>query len=140
MIQTADALGLHLPPQLTFKTQASGEDSSIPDLAALDPEGREVLLIENKFWAGLTRNQPAAYLARLPQNQDGLLLFVVPQRRLHSVWPDLVTSAAAEGVMIPPRHCRWGAPACRTHRPACSGRHFLAGAVGPHGRRRKACG
>ena len=59
------------------------------------------MLIENKFWAGLTSNQPAAYLERLPKDGPGLLLFVVPPRRLHTMWPDLVTSAAGAGLQLP---------------------------------------
>ena len=96
------SLGVDLPELRSFRTQVSGEDASIPDLAGFDGNGRVRLLVENKFWAGLTPNQPSAYLERLPEYLPGLLLFVVPQRRLHTIWSDLVSSAAKAGVAIPP--------------------------------------
>ncbi len=60
------------------------------------------MLIENKFWAGLTPNQPAAYIKMLPDDEPGLLLFVVPPRRLHAIWPDLAASAALAELRLPP--------------------------------------
>lgn len=48
------------------KTEVTGDKGDIPDLACWDHDGRERLLIENKFWAGLTSNQPVTYLERLP--------------------------------------------------------------------------
>lgn len=86
----------------SFRTQYAGQDQAIPDLAGLDHSGRAILLIESKFWAGLTPKQPAAYLERLPDDAPGLLLFIVPPRRLHTIWPDLVTSAALAGLGLPP--------------------------------------
>ena len=47
------------------ETQLSGEDGARPDLAGFDEQGVIHLLIEAKFWAGLTDNQPNNYLARL---------------------------------------------------------------------------
>ena len=48
------------------RTQPTGKEGERPDLAGVDREGRECVLIEAKFWAGLTSNQPVAYLKRLP--------------------------------------------------------------------------
>ncbi|KAA5600463.1 PD-(D/E)XK nuclease family protein [Blastochloris sulfoviridis] len=90
----------------SFRTQCVGQDQAIPDLAGFDHCGRAILLIENKFWAGLTPNQPAAYLERLPNDEPSLLLFVVPPRRVHSIWPDLVVSAARAGLHLPPPSIR----------------------------------
>jgi len=86
----------------SFRTQNAGEDQAIPDLAGFDHSGRTILLVENKFWAGLTPNQPAAYLKRLPDDEPGLLLFIVPPRRLHAIWPDLEVSAAQAELRLPP--------------------------------------
>ena len=85
----------------TFRTQYTGEDQAIPDLAGFDHANRAILLVENKFWAGLTPNQPAAYLNRLPAEGPSLLLFIVPPRRLHTIWPDLTDSAARANVSLP---------------------------------------
>ena len=71
------------------KTQASGEEGTQPDLAASDQHNRERVLIEAKFWAGLTDNQPVAYLKRLPENQASALLFVAPSARLNTLWAEL---------------------------------------------------
>jgi hypothetical protein len=95
------SLDLRLPEVRSFRTQAWGEDAAIPDLAGFDAQGTVRILVENKFWAGLTPNQPAAYLERLPTDAPGLLLFVVPQRRLHAMWADLAISAERAGVHLP---------------------------------------
>ena len=58
------------------RTQATGKEGERPDLAGFDRDGRERVLIEAKFWAGLTGNQPVAYLQRLPANTPSALLFV----------------------------------------------------------------
>lgn len=68
-------------------TQVTGEKRERPDLAGWDETGAERLLIEAKFWAGLTDNQPNAYLERLPRG--GVLLFVAPEARLDTLWPEL---------------------------------------------------
>ena len=71
------------------KTQASGEEGTRPDLAGLDTEGVERVLIEAKFWARLTENQPVTYLKRLPENQSSVLLFVAPDKRFELLWTEL---------------------------------------------------
>src|SRR5271168_4410833 len=58
--------GIELPQLATFRSQAGDEQGNIPDLIGMDTKGAERLFIENKFWAGLTENQPAGYLKRLP--------------------------------------------------------------------------
>ncbi len=49
------------------------------DVAGIGADGTPVLL-EGKFWAGLTDNQPEGYLANLRPGQD--LVFVVPRARV----------------------------------------------------------
>jgi hypothetical protein len=73
--------GIELPPLARFRSQAGDDQGNIPDLIGLDATGAEQLFIENKFWAGLTENQPAGYLERLSANDSGLLIFIVPSRR-----------------------------------------------------------
>lgn len=81
---------VELPENLRFQTQASGEDSAIPDLVGIDVDGDQVFLIEAKFWAGLTDNQPITYLKRLPENKNGILLFIAPALRFQTLWPELL--------------------------------------------------
>ena len=71
-------------------TQVGDETLARPDLAIYDRERKERVLIEAKFWAGLTENQPNAYLARLPLDErPAVLLFVVPEARRETLWPEL---------------------------------------------------
>jgi hypothetical protein len=72
----------------SFYTQEMHEDGSIPDMFCRDRDGQLVAIVENKFWAGLTDNQPLAYLRQL--KLGGVLLFVVPERRVQSVWIELM--------------------------------------------------
>ena len=46
----------------TVQTQVIGEEGERPDLVGFDDNGAERVLIEAKFWAGLTQNQPNQYL------------------------------------------------------------------------------
>lgn len=80
--------GVVLPDQLSYETQSVGASEERPDLVGRTNQGEEPLLIEAKFWAGLTEHQPDTYLRRLPPG--GALLFVVPEKRLHSVWNELL--------------------------------------------------
>lgn len=71
-------------------TQVGDETLARPDLAVYDRERKERVLIEAKFWAGLTENQPNSYLARLPLDErPAVLLFVTPEARLETLWPEL---------------------------------------------------
>lgn len=79
----------------SVQTQVSGEGQGRPDLVAFDDDGRECVLIEAKFWAGLTPNQPNTYLERL--GQGGILLFVAPASRIESLWPALCQRAKTGG-------------------------------------------
>lgn len=74
------------------QTQVSGEGGTRPDLVGLDPEGSECIMIEAKFWATRTANQPNAYLDRLPPH--GALLFVAPASGVESLWTELQSAAA----------------------------------------------
>ena len=78
--------GLPRLESLAFKTQAYGLEGSIPDLVGCDGSGQEVLLLEAKFWAHLTDNQPNTYLSRLATSQPSILLFVCPEARRAVLW------------------------------------------------------
>lgn len=78
----------------TVWTEVAGEGRERPDLACMDEDGRERVLIEVKFWAGLTGNQPGTYLSRLPDDRASVLLFIAPSRRLETLWPELKVRAA----------------------------------------------
>ncbi|MCK9197642.1 MAG: hypothetical protein M0P16_11755, partial [Syntrophales bacterium] len=73
---------------LSFRSQVSGENQERPDLVGTDAEGRERLIIEAKFMAGLTKNQPVQYMKRV-ERVAGVLLFVCPSQRMQSLKRDL---------------------------------------------------
>jgi hypothetical protein len=82
--------GADLPETLNFETQSQGEESEIPDLIGKDSEGREMVIGEAKFWAGLTGNQPVTYLKRLKKRGGAVLMFIAPEMRFATLWPELV--------------------------------------------------
>ncbi len=69
-------------------TQRKGDEGGQPDLACYI-EGDVRVLIEAKFWAGLTDNQPVTYLKGLPHDKPSALLFVAPEARFVSLWVEL---------------------------------------------------
>lgn len=74
-----------------YRTQVSDEDGARPDLIALGQGGRVEAFVEAKFWAGLTDNQPNGYLhSALLRGHAGGVLFVAPEKRLPTLWPELV--------------------------------------------------
>ena len=83
-------------------TQQTGEEGDRPDLVCYSGNA-ECILIEAKFWAGLTVNQPVTYLKRLPEDGPAVLLFVAPESRFESLWPELlrrVTDAKDESIAL----------------------------------------
>ena len=59
-----------------------------PDIVIYDDTGSRRLLIENKFWAGLTKAQPVSYMKSLEKEHSGLL-FIVPSERIPYIWNEL---------------------------------------------------
>lgn len=72
-----------------FRTEVTGDDGERVDLVCYDGDGTERVLVETKFWAALTDNQPNTYLARLPEEGHSVLLFVAPAQRMESLWLQL---------------------------------------------------
>ncbi len=82
----------------SFRTQVS-EGEARPDLVGYESHGKCVL-IEAKFWAGLTDRQPKAYLKGLPPGKP--LLFVAPELRIPTLWSELRKLAEVTGVRTDP--------------------------------------
>jgi len=68
-------------PVVRWASQVVAIDRSRTDLEGFSETGASVAILENKFWAGLTENQPEGYLQRLSA-LDGVLAFVVPDSRV----------------------------------------------------------
>ena len=80
-----------LAPVIRFRTQDwLSEDEAIPDLVGEADDRSTPLIVEAKFGAALTPNQPVTYLRRLLATEaPGLLLFLVPTRRKFPIWAEL---------------------------------------------------
>ena len=85
-----EAGGARVGQVAEVRTQDVGEDGARPDLVGVDRDGEKRVLIEAKFWAGLTENQPGGYLTRLASaRQPSALLFVAPAQRMDALWAEL---------------------------------------------------
>jgi len=73
---------------LSYKTQNVGNNLERPDISGIDESGKETLLIEAKFWASLTSNQPNEYLNRLGENT--VLIFLVPTLRIRVIYEEVL--------------------------------------------------
>lgn len=60
-----------------------------PDVSLYDADGRLRVLLENKFWAGLTDRQPVGYLDLLDGRPDAAVVFVAPRERIDPLWREL---------------------------------------------------
>lgn len=87
--------GCSVPDELRWVNQVGGQDGGRPDLVGLDGAGKQVLLVEAKFWAGLTDKQPLVYLDRLPPG--GALLVVGPAARSTLLWAELRKRLVEDG-------------------------------------------
>jgi len=84
-------------PPLLFRTQQT-EDSVRPDMWGYD-EREPRVFVENKFWAGLTGNQPVAYLQLLAKyTQPALLLVIGPDAREQTLWRELSRRLVDAGI------------------------------------------
>ena len=92
--------GADVGPIARVHTQAGDAEGRLPDLAAFDKQGAEQVLVEAKFWAGLTKNQPVPYLRRLPQDRPTVLLFVAPAMRRDRLWDELRNRVLKAGIEL----------------------------------------
>lgn len=83
------------------ETEVEVEGSVRVDLVGFDVAGEKRLLIEAKFWVDLTPNQPNTYLDSLPGDGPATLLFLVPSRRLETLWPEVLGLASANYSLTP---------------------------------------
>lgn len=75
------AQGLDLHHLASADHEESLDASGRVDIACKNQAGNHALLIEGKFWAGLTDNQPNNYLVQLKDDDKSALLFVGPEKR-----------------------------------------------------------
>ena len=71
-----------------------------PDMKIYNTNGNLGVLVENKFWAGLTEAQPVGYLEMLRENENSGLLFIVPRDRVRQMWNELKTRCRNAGLRL----------------------------------------
>lgn len=81
---------------ICYTTQSIGENLERPDISGINNNGKEIVLLEAKFWASLTNNQPIGYLNRLGDNT--ILMFVVPTLRVRPVFNELQMRLKQAGI------------------------------------------
>jgi hypothetical protein len=86
---------VELSPHLNYRSQVTDVETGQPDVVGTDPAGADQLVIEAKFWAGLTEKQPGGYVERLGVGKPGVVLVVAPAARLLTLWPELLANLAA---------------------------------------------
>ncbi len=77
----ANALNMDAIPT-HYETEEAAQ-SGRPDVTGKDAENNTTVIIEGKFWANLTENQPNGYLDEL--TAGGKLLFLAPDKRIRSL-------------------------------------------------------
>jgi hypothetical protein len=75
-------------PKIYSVTSRTKGFNGVPDLQVSDENGVCCAIVENKFRAGLTQNQPVGYFKEL-RDDGGLILFVVPKDRIDKIWNEL---------------------------------------------------
>lgn len=89
--QAETALHCPIGKELQYSCQVVGEGNERPDMVGVDNTGKETLLCEMKFYAGLTANQPMSYLQRVRESDGAGLLFICPKVRVTSLWTKLLS-------------------------------------------------
>ena len=72
----ADVIKIEFDPDTRYSLQSVGKNKERPDMSGADSDGKEIILCEMKFYAGLTFNQPNTYLDRLKEENGKALVFV----------------------------------------------------------------
>lgn len=86
-----------------WASQVVATDRSRTDLEGFSADGATVAILENKFWAGLTDNQPAGYLQRL-KTPGAVLAFVVPDSRVRILTHEIALRLSAHYKVEPQPH------------------------------------
>ena len=101
----SEALHCDVPDTLNFVCQSVGDNQERPDMAGIDVDGKEQILCEAKFYAGLTDNQPNTYLDRLVQKQGIGLVFICPAVRKQALWGRLLELVEDRKVVEKSEYC-----------------------------------
>ena len=76
-------------PTARVETQVTYQDGSRPDMVGYGRSGAKRLLVESKFWASLQPGQASGYFRQLHEPGPGVLLFIVPDSRIDTLWAEI---------------------------------------------------
>lgn len=99
-VDLATTMGYAGPSDLRFTSQIHMQNGSIPDLVGATTDGTNALLVESKFWASLTPNQPTGYLDLLTEDGEGMVLFIAPKDRHEKLWKELKARCLRAGFEV----------------------------------------
>ena len=97
--------------------EVTGEAGERPDFVVRDGAGEECCIVEAKFWAGLTDNQPLMYLRRLAGREGTAVAFVCRPSRIDALWAELRVRCSQGNVGLAETHIRGGRAALTTLGP-----------------------
>lgn len=97
--------------------EVAGEAGERPDFVVRDGDGHERCIVEAKFWAGLTDNQPIAYIRRMVAAPGTAVVFVCPPSRVDALWAELRLRCTQEGVVLTEAQLREGRAAATSLGP-----------------------
>ena len=93
--------GADVGPIVKVQTEVEISKAAKVDLIGFDAGEAKRALLEVKFWAGLTKNQPNTYLEELLKNEEpSALLFVAPESRQETLWPEVLRLANVAGFAL----------------------------------------
>ncbi len=98
----AGLVGVDRAGLVRVSTQELADDQSRPDLVCFDASNEKRIIVEAKFWAGLTDNQPGSYIQQLPESGRSTLLFIAPDVRINTLWATIKAKAGKGGIQLEP--------------------------------------
>ena len=111
----ADLVGIGTADIIRVETQVTAPDGSQPDLVCFDTGNEKRLIVESKFWAGLTDNQPNAYIGQLPETGRSVLLFIAPDVRISTLWTTINHRASEGDIPLEPIDSSGRIPTARVY-------------------------
>lgn len=90
----------------SIQTQDNYTDKGIPDLVCYDDKRKPIVIVESKFWAALTENQPLSYLKLLKDDVPSILLFLAPSKRVLLLWNELATICKNNKIILVGNHIK----------------------------------
>lgn len=80
---------LGIEPITRVATQVTYGRNSRPDAVCYDNSGEARVIVESKFWASLLDDQASGYIEHLSESGLAVLLFVVPDARIDTLWASI---------------------------------------------------